>query len=284
MDCNMRVAVLISGRAARYEVCLKRLLEKNKHEYDLFISVNDEPCKYYEVMEQSLNTWLKGLEIKPFSFPDDFENHHPGTVRQFVNGKFLPQNVMSMFYNDMNAFNMATKYADDNGFEYDAYLKYRSDIIADDMPNIVKSSDYKIFSTVPLCDFTVPLVNRNTISLGDHVPLVSDAIAYGNRKSMSVYCKTYEFILEMNHLWEKKYQVHFETCLTQNVHDKKVPVERFAYAYKLDGNRRIFDTVWENAGTEECGDSRINNIIGAHPPINSKDVISTINIPPFPVS
>lgn len=283
MDCNMRVAVLISGRAARYEVCLKRLLEKNKHEYDLFISVNDEPCKYYDVMKESLQPWLKGLEIKPFSLLDDFENHHPVTVRQSVNGKFVPQNVMSMFYNDMNAFNMATKYADDNGFEYDAYLKYRSDIIADDMPNIVKSSDYKIFSTVPSCDFTVPLIDRNTISLGTLVPLVSDAIAYGNRESMNAYCKTYEFILEMNLLWEKKYQIHFETCLTQNVYDKNISVERFSYSYEIDGNRRIFDTVWENSGTEKCGDSRINNIRGAPPPINSKDVETTEHIDSFPM-
>ena len=275
----MRVAVLISGRASRYEVCLKHLLEKNKYEYDLFFSVNDEPCKYYDVMEKNLQPWLKGLQIKPFSVPEDFENHHPGTLRQNVDSKFVPLNVMSMFYNDMNAFNMATKYADDNGFEYDAYLKYRSDLIVDDMPHIVKSSDYKIFSTVPLCDFTAPLVDRNTISLGTHVPIVSDAIAYGNRESMRVYCETYEFILEMNSLWEKKYQLHFETCLTQNVYDKNIPVERFSYSYKLDGNRRIFDKVWENNG-----DSRMHNIQGAHPPIDSKDVETTEHIKTFPMS
>ena len=87
----------------------------------------------------------------------------------------------------------------------------------------------------------------------------------------------------MNLLWEKKYQIHFETCLTQNVYDKNISVERFSYSYKLDGNRRIFDTVWENSGTEKCGDSRINNIRGAHPPINSKDVETTEHIDSFPM-
>jgi len=271
----MKVAVLISGRAARYEVCLKRLLEKNKHEYDVFISVNDEPCKYYDVMEESLQPWLKGLEIKPFSLPDDFENHHPETIRQSVNGKFVPQNVMSMYYNDMNAFNMATKYADDNQFEYDAYLKFRSDIIVDDMPDIIKADELKIYSAVPSCDFT-----RKTLD-GVEVPIVCDAISYGNRKSMGKYVDTYNFVLDINEKRSGNYMIHFETCLTQNVYSKKVPVQRFSYPYKLDGNRRIFDRTWENTGTSECGDSRIHNIQGAHPPINSKDVETTEHIKSF---
>jgi len=274
----MKVAVLISGRAARYEVCLKRLLEKNKYEYDLFISVNDEPCKYYDVMEESLQPWLKGLEIKPFSLPDDFENHHPGTIRQSVNGKFVPQNVMSMYYNDMNAFNMATKYADDNGFEYDVYMKFRSDLIVNDMPDIDKMDEFKVYSADPPCDFECQTLDD------EKVYIVCDAVAYGSRKSMREYTDTYNFVLDINKQMGGDYRIHFESSLTQCLYYKKVPVERFAYTYKLDGNRRIFDTIWENAGTEECGDSRINNIRGAHPPINSKDVESTIDIPAFPVS
>lgn len=274
----MRVAVLISGRAARYEFCLKSLLEKNKNEYDLFISVNDEPCKYYDVMKGSLQPWLKGLEVKPYLLPDDFENYHPETVRQIVNGKFVPQNVISMYYNDMNAFNMATKYADENGFEYDAYLKFRSDIIASDMPNIQKTDELKIYSAVPLCDFTCQTLD------GIEVPIVCDAVAYGNRKSMKEYVDTYNFVLDMNEKMSGDYRIHFETCLTQSIYHKKVLVERFHYSYMLDGNRRIFDIFWEKSGTPECADSRINQIRGAHSPINSKDVDTTIHIPSFPVS
>lgn len=274
----MRVAVLISGRAARYEVCLYHILEKDKYKYDLFISVNDEPCKYYDIMRENLGKLLKGLEISQYKFPKGFKNTHKDSIKQYVNGKFVPQNVISMYYNDMNAFNMATKYADENGFEYDAYLKFRSDIIASDMPNIQKTDELKIYSAVPLCDFTCQTLD------GIEVPIVCDAVAYGNRKSMKEYVDTYNFVLDMNEKMSGDYRIHFETCLTQSIYHKKVLVERFHYSYMLDGNRRIFDIFWEKSGTPECADSRINQIRGAHSPINSKDVDTTIHIPSFPVS
>jgi hypothetical protein len=56
-----------------------------------------------------------------------------------INNKFVPYNCLSMYYNDMITFNVACNYADDNNFEYDLYLKFRSDIIADNIPeNIIK--------------------------------------------------------------------------------------------------------------------------------------------------
>ena len=278
----MRVAILISGRSARYEVCLLPILLKKKYKFDLFLSINDTNCAYYENMKKILQPWLKELYVSPYYLPDGFENYHPRSLRQLINGKFVPHNTMSMFYNDMNSFNMATKYADKNGFEYDAYLKYRSDLITSDFPDIQKTSEVKIFSTVPSCDFKECLVNRETKTLGRSVDIISDAVAYGNRKSMSYYCDTYNFVLEINNDWQGNFPINFEQCVTQQIYDKGIPVERFNYDYKLDGNRRIFDVVWEKSGTSECGDSRINQIPGAQPPINSKDVDSTSHIPTFP--
>ena len=274
----MRIAVLISGRAARYEVCLYNILQKRTYDYDLFISVNDKPGKYYSSMAHKLSPWIKGLEVSPYTVPEDFENDNPKSIKQLVNGKFVPLNVMSMFYNDKKAFNMATSYADENEFEYDAYVKYRSDIMVDDFPTIIKSDEYKIYSAIPPCDFEVPIVNREVNRYTELVPIVCDAVAYGNRRSMEAYCDTYNYVLEMNNLMTE-YLLNFEPCLTQNVYDKRVPVERFNYPYKLDGNRRIFDTVWS-----ESGDSRVNNIRGAHPPINSNDFESTEHIHKFPTA
>jgi hypothetical protein len=278
----MRVAVLISGRAARYEVCLYNILQKKKYDYDLFISVNDDPCEYYDIMGEKLSPWIRGLEVSPYTVPENFKNDHPSSIKQLVNGKFVPLNVLSMFYNDKKAFNMATAYADENKFEYDAYVKYRSDIMVNDFPEIIKSDEYKIYSAVPSCDFKAPIVSREDNRYMELVPIVCDAVAYGNRKSMEAYCDTYNYVLEINNLWRNvsnDYILNFEPCLTQNVYDKKVPVERFNYPYKLDGNRRIFDTVWS-----ESGDSRVNNIRGAHSPINSKDVQTTEHIGTFPMS
>jgi hypothetical protein len=56
-----RVALLISGRAARYEVCLLPFLEnidETQYKIDLFMSINDEMCPYYENMIKRLQKWL----------------------------------------------------------------------------------------------------------------------------------------------------------------------------------------------------------------------------------
>ena len=277
----MRVAVLISGRAARYELCLLPLLQKNKYNFDLFVSVNDNHSKYYDNMESDLHPWLKELYIEPYFVPKEFVNTHPQTIRQYINEEFVPHNIMSMYFNDKNAFQMATKYADRNKFEYDAYLKFRSDIISDDMPDIQKSNEKKVFSAIPSCDFNTPIVNRESKTYGDEVPIVSDAIAYGNRQTMADYCNAYDFVLEVNKEWNGNYLLNFENCLTQQVYDKGLPIQRFNYPYKLDGNRRIFDVNWSESN--HIGDSRVNQIEGAHPPLNSKDVENTKHIEKFPM-
>ena len=41
----MRIALLITGRAARYDVCLLPILQNTPyHDIDIFMSINDEPC------------------------------------------------------------------------------------------------------------------------------------------------------------------------------------------------------------------------------------------------
>lgn len=282
----MKIAVLISGRSVRYEVCLLPILKKSKYDIDLFISINHTPCKYYNIMQERLLPWLKGFYICPYTIPENFvENIHPLTSKQFIDGKFLPFNVLSMFFNDKNAFNMAKKYADRNGFEYDAYLKFRSDIVADDLPEIVKTDEYKIFSIIPHCFNQCGIVDRELKMVNENikVPWVSAAIDYGNRKSMEVYCETYNFILDINEKFDGNYHIHYENCLTQNLYNAKINIQHFNYYYGIDRNRRIFDTFWKNAGTDSCGDTRVNNLDGALEVLNIEDWETTDHIPPDPL-
>ena len=275
----MKIALLISGRSARYEVCLLETLKNTSYDVDVFMSINDEECKYYEIMRKKLSKWLKGLYINPYNVPDDFENFSPNTLNQKIGERIVPLNVLSMYYNDYNAFNMALKYADDNYFEYDCYMKFRSDIISYDFPPVIKNDEYKIFSVVPLVQITSPLVDIVRKNFKGNTLWVSDAIVYGNRKSMKSYCDTYNFTMEMNREFDNNYPIHFETCITQNVYDKKLSVEFFNHFYRLDRNRRIFDKTWEKSGTEECGDLRIHQIEGALPPIDIKKYETTSHIP-----
>jgi hypothetical protein len=71
----MRIALLITGRAARYDACLLPILQNTPyHNIDIFMSINDEPCKYYDIMQQLLAPYLKGLYIKKYEIPKDIFN------------------------------------------------------------------------------------------------------------------------------------------------------------------------------------------------------------------
>jgi len=239
----MRVAVLISGRLKCYERCLIPLLESSDYDIDLFISINAKRDDYHNQALNNLSKWLKGEYIFPYVIPyhykDIFINMNSGTNEP------LPYNQLSMFFNDRKCFELATEYADNNKFEYDAYMKYRSDIITDELPDIKTKNDYKIFSVVPWNNSYSSVIDRSkpTIynSVGDwklpktvNVPWVSDAIVYGNRMSMDAYTQTYNYCLEMNQLWNGLYPVAFEPSVTQNVYDRGLEVEYFSAPYTID--------------------------------------------------
>jgi hypothetical protein len=169
---------------------------------------------------------------------------------------------MSMYFNDMNAYNMIEKYSNETGIIYDIIMKLRADIFDTLWPTIIKSptDEYKIYSVEPQCGF---------ISYGIYkVKIVSDAWVYGNMNSMKIYCDTYNFVLKM--LGEKngEYRIHFESCVTDNVYYNKLPIIYFNISYKLDGNRRIFDTLPRNA----------EPIPGSLPPIDIRTVTNAISV------
>lgn len=242
----MKVAVFISGRLKCYEQRLLPFLEKVDYNVDLFISINGHRDAYHNQAIEKLSKWLKGDYINPYVVPQDyvdiFINMNSGTNEP------LPYNQMSCFYNDRKAFELATEYADKNGFEYDAYMKYRADIITDSYPQVQKSDEYKLFSVVPQCNHHSPIIDKSKPTIynkpGDWrlpdtetVSWVSDAIIYGNRKSMDAYTKTYEYCVEMNELWDGLYPIAFEPSVTQNAYDKGVEIEYFSMPYSHDPGR-----------------------------------------------
>lgn len=273
----MKIAVLISGRAARYEACLLPILQTTKYDVDLYMSINDESCRYYDKMQIRLGEWLRGLELAPYDPPEKWvENINPSTTKQTINGHSHPWNCMSMYYNDMNAYNMASK----TEVEYDVYLKFRSDIITDDFPPVNITSERTLFSAIPNVASTSPLSNELGEFTGQESEWVCDAIAYGNRESMKDYCDTYNFVVNANNNSKGQYRIHFESSLTDSIHHKKLPVEYFKYGYKLDRNRRILDLTWE--GSEDNNDSRINNITGTANIIDVRSISDIDHIPPDP--
>lgn len=248
----MKIAILISGRITRYDVCLINFLLniRQLHEADLFLSINYEnsECDYFQLMKKRLEQWIKGCEIKKYIIPTeivDIFNPNESIRKDYkiqvnlqnINNKFLPYNCLSMYYNDNNCFKMACNYAENNNFEYDVFLKYRSDIINNIVPDFskVNCNEYNLHCVVPICNF---------ISCGIfNKPIVSDAFAWGNKKTMSVYCNTYNYVLDKIKEYDGKYYVAFECSLTDNIYSNNLPITYYKINYELDKNRRMFDDI-----------------------------------------
>ena len=277
----MKIAMIISGRISRYEVgLLKTLNNNNIHEIDLFVSINSEECEYINNAKSDLSEWIKGWYVSPYEIdklffdlikPEEWEiSKRIGNLCscQLINNKYIPYNAMSMFFNDKNAFEMAKKYADDNNFEYDCYMKYRSDIIDTNIPEKLEFYPQTLISNTPICQF-----NGNGIY---KVPIVCDAWAWGDRSVMSVYFSTYDYVLNKVINTDGHYFVNFEDNITDNIYENNIQVHFVKHRYYLDVNRRIFDKTWENGNIT---DTRNVNISGALEPIDIKS-ISKLDIPP----
>jgi hypothetical protein len=255
----MRIAMLISGRAARYDVCLLNLLQNTTyHEIDLFMAINDEntDCEYYNVMKKKLAPYLKKCIIKKYEIPqeifDMFDNSISPVNLQKINNKFVPNTCLSMYYNNNLAFNMACEYADTNLFEYDCYMKYRSDIIDFVIPKeipIIKNEDLHLHCPIPPCNF-----------LHNGLWITNDAISWGNRNTMKVYCNTYDYTIEKIKEYNGKYFVAHESCLTDNIYENNIPRTFYHIPYSLEKNRRMFDKIYDDSRSPVQKQTHILNI------------------------
>lgn len=275
----MKIAMLISGRAVRYEVCLLPFLQTIKdHEIHLFMSINDEDSEYYDVMRMKLEAWVKDVYIKPFVFPKPF--HYTSTKRwghQCIDGEWLPYNILSMYWNDTNAFKLATEYADTNGFEYDYYMKFRSDICVESMPILELP-----FDKLPILYFVKLIMLVKYEYCGNLKECVSDAWAWGSRKTMEQYCKTYSYVLNKLHEKNGDYYIMFEPCISDNMYENSIEVKMIEHPYLLDRNRRIFDKAWLSNTDGVVMDNRVICWQKTWNTLDSKTVLTTEHIPVWP--
>jgi hypothetical protein len=233
----MKIALLISGRMKRYEVCLLEFLKNNlNYNIDLFVSINDNDGNYYDTMKETLKYWLKDSYIKPYVLPEDFNHTHPFKQENILqNNKLVPFYHMSMFFNDANAFNLAYNYSINNNIKYDVYMKYRADIINTKMCDL---SDFKddILYTIPYCNFISKSLYKKQC--------VGAAWDYGSYDVMKLYCKTYEYILSKLKELNGNYRIAYECSLTDNCYDKNLNIKYYLEGnyYEIDKYRRIDDT------------------------------------------
>jgi hypothetical protein len=163
-----------------------------------------------------------------------------------VNNKYVPLNILSMWFNYKNAFEMAIDYEKQNGFEYDFLMTFRSDIIIDKIPLFKKVEENILYSINQPCQF---------ISFGIHkVPIISPEWVFAKKDIMKTYLQTYDFIIEQSKL-DNNYICHYESNVTDNCIEKKINYVRvYNINYEVDKNRRRFDN-WDL-----ITDTRIHNI------------------------
>lgn len=257
-----KIAVLISGRATCYDICLWPMLEKLPFHVDLFMSINGNECFFYDVMKERLSKWLKGIYIKPYEFPEGFscnfiENDFRYTYQK-INGVWLPRNVLSHFFNDTNAFNMACKYSQENNFKYDIIMKFRADIIGN--LNDINYDDFKediLYSVFANCQFETFGKHKSNVILQDW--------HWGSPEIMKIACSTYDYILNEAKKVNGNYLFHYESNFVDNLIDNGIKSIIFKIPYYVDMNRRIFDSTWKG---DEILDSRVHNIQGSPPYVN----------------
>jgi len=269
--------MIISGRATRYDACLLPMLEKTRHQVDLFMSINDDDCFYYELMRTRLAKWLKGVRIQPYVFPDNFkcifiENDHRFAYQK-IDGKWLPRNVLSHFFNDTTAFRMACDYAADRGFEYDVVMKCRADLIGDlDAVSFLNFNPNTLYSVVANCRFTTFGKHKTNVILQDW--------HWGSPAIMKLACSTYEYILAENTKMDGDYLFHYESNFADNLIDRGVENEYIGIPYAIDMNRRLFDATWD---PNNIIDSRKINCKGASPFIDIRTITNLEEMPNLPV-
>jgi hypothetical protein len=275
----MRVAMLLSGRVTRYESCLLPILESTPYCVDLFISVNGEECEYYACMREKLSKWLKGVYIQPFTIPEGFQTNFIDDHRhcyQNSNGRWLPRNQLSMYWNDRNAFQMACAYETTHQIQYDCFMRFRADIIYTQLPPLqpIDKDECKLYSIYPLCMFD---------SFGIHTrPIISSDWVWGNRKTMSFYCNTYDYVIKKNEERNGAYIFHFESNHTDCMVEHGVEIEYVHIRYNVDKHRKVFDINWKQNEHGTYDDSRKVHIPGAHAYIDPNTISSLQYIPVEP--
>ena len=248
----MRLAIFLSGRVKQYETFL-HLLQKNetKYEIDVFISVNDIYSGFYEELGKRFGKYLKGFNCEEYNVPENFQNVWYNKIEgqsNFMMNNFEKNTAayrsLSCFFNDTYCFYMATKYADDNNFEYDIYLRFRSDIITDDFPDfdIAKVNENILFSVTPVALITLAItenpdgeiINGRYHGYGDikhHGKHGTCDIAYGNKYTMSVYCSCYDYILKQNIVNKGNYYICFDHTMLVFLEESDIQWEYFQHHY-----------------------------------------------------
>lgn len=211
------IAIMISGRLTGYETGLIPFLNilKRDHDIKVFFSINTISLENVDVLKDSLQTHLGeligGLNFEDFKLPKKFVDERMNSSimyddNKFVNNKFS-YNELSQSYNNKKNFEMICAYPK----KFNIICKCRTDIIFTDIGNFIVDDPDKL---------TIRhkhIINITHWGYRNTPPMISDIFAYGNMKSMTLYCSVYDWILLQHTLMNGEYVNGMEIYLTDAI-------------------------------------------------------------------
>jgi len=214
----MNVALFVSGRLLGYDTCLLPFLNRFSKDYNIkvFFSINTLSLGEGEDMNTIISNLKRLLGIRFGDiYYEEYKLPYDYVQTKLQNGidVFL-YNQMSCFYNDKQNLRIIEDYQRKYNITFDVISKIRSDIYP------TKNCIYfKQDEPDTLMIHTAYTFIRHWGHVFEHFSyaMVSDAFAYGNMKSMRIYCKTYDWILEQNKLRNGRYVYTFEILLTDSI-------------------------------------------------------------------
>lgn len=253
----LNIALFISGRLTCYKSVLIPLLIHLSKTYNikLFLSINSKENT------EAINLLIDILgyyEFKPFFYDEDWIQNRLNNNKKYMG----PYNQLSMFYNDLNNFNLIEKYEQDNNINFDVICKIRPDMIFNNLNQINFVKDHE--NSLILYNVDLACTIR---WFGNSPPLVSDAFCFGNKKSMKIYCNTYNWIKEKDIELKGNYNSTFEPYLNDNLFEylfynpliknnqltyeeyenimfnnkRGLSIKYLPWKYRLSNERQIFD-------------------------------------------
>lgn len=222
-----RIAMFFSGRIKTYESQLTYLINlQNQYDIDCFCSINGENDNYH-------TQFLNDLYIVDSSF-EDHVNEKLGTwIKSFrrVGGE-TPQHayrLSSSLYNNAKCMDLIRQHQDQYEFTYDIIIKFRADIVTNEMLPLPITIDPD----------TIYIPEGNDWRFEGRDLGINDQIAYGSFDAMQWYCSLYPRIEMYCQPPNGTAGFHPESLLYFHLIQRQPPLSivRFALEYSLHASR-----------------------------------------------
>ena len=235
LNATVRIAMVLSGRATRYEYNVLHQLKKFYNKYptiwiDIFVSINGVQNDYYMKLKEDL--FVCKIRFEEYIWPDRFKNY--SNVRdEAIHNPTITYNMNSMYYNNFKNLEMIQEYMNKNNIKYDKCILYRSDIVTEELPSIL--TDNLDENTVYFFKELKAIVDGNFIVWREE-DKITNGVVIGTFDIMKKYLEFYNYIDE--YIIKENVLFHSETIISHYINKLNIKYGPFDMDYIFDNNRK----------------------------------------------